>query len=61
MDCHQNGKTDKEKYERMFEYGSGKMKIFRGKIHENLVMTLDLSEPGEVNITMMPYIEETVK
>ena len=45
-------------YERLFEDGSGKMKISRGKIHDYLCMTLDFSKPGEVKITMIPYIEE---
>ena len=37
------------------------MKILRGNIHEYLVMTLDFSEPGEVTVTMIPYIENMVK
>ena len=47
-------------YERIFEDGSGNMKISRGKIHKYLGMTLDFSESGEVKITMIPYIEEMV-
>ena len=41
-------------------YGSGKMKINRGKIHEYLGMTLDFSVSGEVKITMTPYICEVI-
>ena len=37
------------------------MKIYRGNVHEDLGTTLKASEPGEVKITMIPYIEEMVK
>ena len=47
-------------YEIIFEDGSGK-KIYRGKIHGYLGMTLDFSEPGEVKIAMIPYIEDILK
>ena len=42
-------------YRVLFEYESVKMKISRGKIHEYLCVTLDFSEPVEVNISMIPY------
>ena len=32
------------------------MKIYRGKIHDYLGMTLNFSEPVEVKIHMIPYI-----
>ena len=51
----------KSQYERLFEDGSGAMKISRGKVHEYLGMTLDYSTPGEVKITMIPYVKEMVK
>ena len=44
-------------YERIFPDGSGKMKISHGKVHEYLGMTLDISVPGEVKITMIPYVK----
>jgi hypothetical protein len=50
----------KSTYERLFEDGSGEMKICRGKIHEYLGMTLDFTVPGEVKITMIPYVKEIV-
>jgi hypothetical protein len=50
----------KKKYERLFDDGSGAMKICRGNIHEYLGMTLDLSALGEVKVTMIPYIKEIV-
>ena len=37
------------------------MKIFRGKIHYYLGMTLIFSESVEVKIIMIPYIEDMVK
>ena len=48
-------------YEQLFSDGSGKMKTNRGKIHRYLGMTLDLSIPGEVKVTMVPYILEVTK
>ena len=54
-------KTLKKTYDIIFEDGSGKMKISRGGIHEYFYMILDLSEPGEVKINMIPFIEEIVK
>ena len=41
------------KYETIFEDGSGKMTVVRGKVHEYLGMTLDFSKPGLVWITML--------
>jgi hypothetical protein len=43
------------------EYGSGKMKASRGKIHEYLGMTLDFTSPGVVRLTMLEYIDETIE
>ena len=37
------------------------MKIYRGKIHAYLGMTLNFSEPVEVKITMILYVEEMFK
>ena len=54
-------KWPKKNYERLFEYGSENMKISRGNIHEYLGTILNFSEPGEVNITMIPYIEDMAK
>ena len=49
----------RKKYESIFEDGSGKMKVSRGKVHTYLSMTLDCSVPGQVSISMFDYIEET--
>jgi hypothetical protein len=37
----------KSTYERLFDGGSGEMKICRGKIHGNLGITLDFTVPGK--------------
>jgi hypothetical protein len=51
----------KSTYQRLFEDGSGEMSIALGKIHEYLGITLDFTVPGEVKITMIPYVKEIVK
>jgi hypothetical protein len=50
----------KRTYERLFDDGSGEMKICRGKVHDYLGMNLDFSVPGEVKITMIPYVTKIV-
>jgi hypothetical protein len=37
------------------------MKVFRGKIHEYLRMTLDFPSPGVVRVTMLKYIDEVIE
>jgi hypothetical protein len=51
----------KATYERLFEDGSGKMKITRGKVHEYLGMTLNFTVPGQVQVTMISYVKEIVE
>jgi Reverse transcriptase (RNA-dependent DNA polymerase) len=70
-DCkiaHRNSKIVDEtiewlrvKYESIFEDGSGKMKVSRGKIHEYLGMTLDYTTTGIVRVTMFKYIDEIIE
>jgi hypothetical protein len=48
----------KEEYESIFEDGSGKMAVSRGKVHTYLGMTLDYTTPGQVEIRMLDYIQE---
>ena len=50
----------KAKYEQLFEDGSSAMMITHGKIHDYLSMQLDFSMPGEVKVTMIPYVKEIV-
>jgi hypothetical protein len=47
-------------YEHLFEDGSGAMKVCRGKVHEYIGMTLDSNVPGQVKVTMLPYVKEIV-
>lgn len=48
----------KLEYESIFEDGSGKMTVNRGKVHKYLGMTLDFSKKGQVQISMFDYINE---
>ena len=48
----------RQEYESIFEDGSGKMAVSRGKVHKYLGMTLDYTVRGQVKITMFSYIEE---
>ena len=45
-----------EVYQSIFEYGYGKMKVNRGKVHKYLGMTLYYSTVGQVKITMLAYM-----
>ena len=47
-------KWPRKTYERLFKYGSGKLKLCRGKNHDYLSINLDYNIKGEVNITMIP-------
>ena len=47
-------------YESIFEDGSGKMSVRRGKVHEYLVMTIDYTVRGQVSTTMFSYIEDII-
>jgi hypothetical protein len=40
---------------RLFDGGSGKMAVHRGKVHKYLGMTLNYSQKGEVELTMLDY------
>ncbi len=47
-------------YESIFEDGSGKMKINRGKVHKYLGMTLDFTTDGQVKISMIEYVKDII-
>ena len=47
-----------EEYESIFEDGSRKMKVHRGKVHEYLGITLDFTEDKTVKISMSKFIQE---
>ena len=48
----------RENYESIFEDGSGKMKVCRGKVHDFLGMKLDFTTPRQVKVTMFEYVQE---
>ena len=51
----------KAEYESIFEDGSGKMKVHRGKVHKYLGMSLDFSNKGQCIVTMNDYVADIVK
>jgi hypothetical protein len=44
-------------YESIFKDGSGVMKVYRGKVHNYLGMSLDLSQIGQCHVTMYDYLD----
>jgi hypothetical protein len=50
----------KEEHESVFEDGSGKMAVSRGKVQTYLGMTLDHTTPGQVKITMIDHMQEII-
>ena len=48
----------RKEYESIFEDGSGKMNVKRGKVHEYLRTTIDYCEPGKAKVTMLNFVEE---
>ena len=51
----------RQKYESIFEDGSGKMTVSRGKVHEYLGMRIDFSVPRRVQITMFDNVDDIIK
>ena len=50
--------TLREEYESVFEDGSGKMTVHRGKVHDYLGMRLDFSVEGQVKVSMFDYVDK---
>ena len=50
----------RKQYENIFEDGSGKMKVSKGKIHKYLGMTLDFTTKNIVKISMFDYVKEII-
>jgi hypothetical protein len=50
----------RQEYESIFEDGTGKMTVNRGKVHTYLGMKIDYSSPGLVKISQFEYIEEII-
>jgi hypothetical protein len=49
-----------QEYKSIFEDGSGKMTVSRGRVHKYLGMTLDYTVRGRVNISMFDYVDEII-
>ena len=50
----------RQQYESIFEDGSGKMAVSRGKVHKYLCMTLYYTVRGQVQITMTDFLDEVL-
>jgi hypothetical protein len=50
----------RQEYESIFEDGSGKMTVSRGRVHKYLGMTSDYTVRGRVNISMFDYVDEII-
>jgi hypothetical protein len=50
----------RQEYESIFEDGSGKMTVNRGRVQKYLGMTLDYTVHGRVNISMFDYVDEII-
>ena len=48
----------RKEYESIFEDGSGKMTVSIGKVHKYLGMTLDYTVRGQVQITMIDFLDK---
>ena len=50
----------RQEYEIIFEDGSGKMTVSRVKVHKYLGMTLDYTVLGQVQITMIDFLDKVL-
>ena len=50
----------RQDFEKVFEDGSGKLKVHQGKVHEYLSMTLDFSTKHLVKILMEEYVKALI-
>ena len=50
----------RQEYEIIFEDRSGKMTVIRGKVHKYLGMTLNYTVRGQVQITMIDFLDEVL-
>jgi hypothetical protein len=50
----------RQENESIFEDGSGKMTVSRGRVHKYLGMTLDYTVCGRVSISMFDYVDEII-
>jgi hypothetical protein len=47
-------------YKNVFEDGTGQMKVYRGKTHKYLGMSLDFCHDNQCRITMIDYVDKIV-
>jgi hypothetical protein len=47
-------------YKNVFKDGTGQMKVYCGKTHKYLGMSLDFSHPNQCRVTMIDYVDEIV-
>jgi hypothetical protein len=47
-------------YKNVFEDGTRQMKVYPGKTHKYLGMSLDFSHPNQCRVTMIDYVDEIV-
>ena len=50
----------RQEHESIFEDGTGKMEVSRGKIHTCLGMRLDFTAPGQAKVTVFDCLKETL-
>ena len=50
----------RQEYESIFEDGLGKMTVSRGKVHKYLGMILDYTVRGQVQITMIDFLDKVL-
>ena len=50
----------RQEYESIFEDGSGKMTVSRGKVHKYLGMTLDYTVRGQFQIAMIDFLDKVL-
>ena len=50
----------RQEYESIFEDGSGKRTVSRGKVHKYLGMTLDYTVCGQFQITLIVFLDEVL-
>jgi hypothetical protein len=51
----------RQEYKSIFEDGSGKLQVPRGKVHTYLGMKLDFTKPGQVEVSMFDYVQEILE
>jgi hypothetical protein len=53
--------TLQEEYESVFEDGSGKLKVHRGKVHKYVSMALNFMTAGQVKVLMFDFVDDLLR